>query len=203
MSNTGNLEIEKKFILHGDLWKEHVVDEGMHIEQYYLVDTLTSGITHSFVSRIRIIDGATAVMTTKVSYPSSGSLRVEVECPMDIDIAKQLLGSVMPPCLVKRRFRIPIDLGSFFQEKNVLEVDVFEGMNTGLVIGEIEFDSENESRQHIISRLLACELEYTSDLYKATLNSNLVKTPYRNWSLGLKERYQNLRGIAPIAGVEF
>jgi adenylate cyclase len=61
-----------------------------------------------------------------------------------------------------------------FQEK-LWEVDVFEGDNAGLIVGEIELGSEDESFEipHWI------DVEVTHD--KRYFNSNLISFPFKNW----------------------
>jgi adenylate cyclase len=56
-----------------------------------------------------------------------------------------------------------------------MEVDVFEGLNAGLVVAEIELDSEDE----LYAKPAWAGMNVTHDAKYA--NSNLTMKPYSTW----------------------
>ncbi len=185
MTNTKGLEIEKKYFLNPG-WEKLTVGK-QRIEQYYLVDTNTQGIVFPFVSRIRIIDNIKALFTCKIDTYGR-DVRFEIENEIDLDLAKHIVGIVSPPSLVKTRHFVPL-LG----DDLTLEVDVFEDYNAGLVVGEIEFKSEEDSKNPISYSFLGNEIVSSSMLYKRLVNSNLVKDPFSQWTQERKDNFFNQR----------
>ena len=74
--------------------------------------------------RVRIEDGATAVLTIKSANP--GLSRLEFEYPLPLGDAEALTRSVQGASFAKTRFRVP-------HAGRTWEVDVYSGENAGLV----------------------------------------------------------------------
>lgn len=121
------IEIERKFLVKDDSWKAEA-GEGQVYRQGYLC----SG--HGKTVRVRII-GAQAFLTIK--GPTNGISRSEFEYEIPVADAEAML----PLCgnlVEKTRYLIDHDSLQW-------ELDVFAGANDGLVMAEIELDSEDQS----------------------------------------------------------
>jgi adenylate cyclase len=152
------LEIEKKFLLRDDSWKQSAV--GTHYVQGYLMND--RGIT----VRARIA-GDTGYLTVK--GPSQGAGRQEYEYEIPVADAEPLLRTLCKKPLIEKT-RYKIDHAGF-----TWEIDVFHGENKGLVVAEIELDSED---QHFELPPWAGE-EVTGE--RRYYNAQLVLKPYSTW----------------------
>lgn len=153
------VEIEKKFLLRNDDWRQHA-DAGTLFRQGYL-----SGSEKSSV-RVRI-EGDKANINIKSA--TLGIRRQEFEYPIPIEDAKILLETLcQKPLIEKTRYHVTCNA-------YLWEVDVFEGDNAGLVVAEIELADENEVFAH--PDWLGEEVSGDSRYY----NVCLVKHPFCDW----------------------
>ena len=115
-------EIERKFLVTSDAWREGA-GAPVSIRQAYLAVTDRASV------RVRIRNADAAFLTVK----SAGAelFRTEVEVAVPVAEAEELLALRQGSVIAKRRYRVP--LGGL-----VWEVDVFEGDNAGLVLAEVE-----------------------------------------------------------------
>lgn len=152
------VEIERKFLLSGDGWKS--LGEPVFFKQGYLSSNKER------VVRVRI-EGDRAVLTIKGA--NKGATRGEWEYEIPVADAIELLdGLCEQPLIEKFRRRIPF-------AGNVWEVDEFLGVNAGLVVAEIELQSEDQQfdQPDWIGAEVTDDLRY--------LNSNLIKQPFSIW----------------------
>lgn len=152
------VEIERKFLLRGDGWKS--LGEPVFFRQGYLSSHKER------VVRVRI-EGERAVMTIKGA--NKGATRGEWEYEIPVADAVELLdGLCEQPLIEKYRRRIPF-------AGNVWEVDEFLGANAGLVVAEIELQSEDQQfdKPEWVAEEVTADLRY--------LNSNLIKQPFSTW----------------------
>lgn len=152
-------EIERKFLLKNDNWREQVVK---HIEfkQGYIVGSEKASV------RVRI-EGDKANINIKGA--TLGIVRPEYEYAIPIEDAKELLANLcQKPFIDKVRHYIYIG-------KHEWEIDEFKGDNQGLQVAEIELASVNEE----FEQPLWLGKEVSSE--KKYYNSLLVKNPYKNW----------------------
>ena len=121
-------EIERKFLLpQAPGWlSEH---PAVRIEQGYLA------IDEEVEVRLRRTEEE-RVLTAK---RGRGEVREEIEIALEREQFEVLWPLTEARRLVKTRTLVPIDSGL------QVEVDVFEGALQGLVIGEVEFDSPEQS----------------------------------------------------------
>ncbi len=119
------VEIERKFLVKSDLWREGA--SGEVYRQGYL--NREKGRT----VRVRLAGGR-GYLTIK-GVPQ-GFTRAEFEYEIPSDDAEQLLVLCEGPVIEKLRYRVPF-------EGFVWEVDEFLGANAGLVVAEIELPSED------------------------------------------------------------
>jgi len=121
-------EIERKFLVRSDEWRG-LADEGRLIRQGYLSSNAKATV------RVRSLDDREAVITLKGKV--AGLVRSEYEYPIPIEDARELLVMAQPQVLEKTRYHVP-------HEGLTWEVDVFEGRHQGLVLAEIELDSDDQ-----------------------------------------------------------
>lgn len=153
------LEIERKFLVRGDSWREQA-DSRELLRQGYL----TSGSKCSIRARIA---GEQAWLNIKAKR--SGMTRLEFEYPIPRADADEILRELCNgPLLEKYRHRIA--MGAF-----VWEVDEFLGANAGLIVAEIELPSE--AAQFPRPNWLGEEVTEDERYY----NFNLAQQPYGEW----------------------
>lgn len=155
-----SIEIERKFLVKNDNFKQ----------ESFLVKNIKQGFLNSNknrVVRIRVIDEA-AFITIKGKSNNTGISRFEWEKEINKIEAEELLMLCEPSIIDKRRHYIK-------KGNHVFEVDTFFGENNGLVIAEIELNSENEKFE--FPSWLGKEVTGEKKYY----NSNLSKFPYKNW----------------------
>ena len=153
------LEIERKFLVKGEF--KHLATRAVHMAQGYLCSA--SGRT----VRVRICDDK-AYLTIKGPSTNGGMTRYEFETEIPMDDAKELMKLCMPGRIIKDRWLVR-------SGKHVVEVDEFFGENRGLVIGEIELESEDE--QYVKPDFLGEEVTGDHRYY----NSHLMRRPYTTW----------------------
>lgn len=152
------VEIERKFLVRGEEWKS--LGEGVLLRQGYLSSQPER------IVRVRI-EGDRAVMTIKGR--SVGVSRGEWEYPLPMEDAQVFLDQLCErPIIEKHRYRIA-------HEGMTWEVDEFMGENAGLVVAEIELESEEQ----VFAMPDWVGEEVTQDA--RYFNSNLLRHPYSRW----------------------
>jgi len=125
------VEIERKFLVTSEGWRDAALGPPLPMQQGYVVDGAGTGMT----VRVRQA-GERAWLTLK----SPGLLaRAEFEYPIPAADAQALLAAhcVSPP-IAKRRTRVG-------HEGLVWEVDEFEGRLAGLVMAEVELSDAGQA----------------------------------------------------------
>jgi adenylate cyclase len=154
------IEIERKFLVKNESFKAEAFTQN-RITQGYL-----SSIPERTV-RVRV-KGDKAYLTIKGMTNETGMSRFEWEKEIPVDEAKSLLFLCEKGVIDKTRYEVKIN-------QHVYEVDAFHGENNGLIIAEIELDSETEA----FEKPNWLGQEVTND--KRYYNSNLSLNPYSNW----------------------
>ena len=150
-------EIERKFLV--DTSKLPTLPKGHIMKQGYVP---TQGIT----VRARISNDQ-AFLTLKGR--ATGLSRSEFEYPIPVEDAQQILDELCAhPLIEKTRYLIP-------QGEHTWELDIFEGDNQGLIVAEIELESENEAFE--------LPVWVTEDVSHDTRyrNSNLISHSFSSW----------------------
>ena len=152
-----NIEIERNFLLKNDNWREGAI--GVHYKQAYLNEKGDNTV------RVRI-EGEKAKLTIKGK--SSNISRLEFEYDIPMADAEALFTLAKTPIVEKYRYKI-------MYAGNCWEVDEFLGMNRGLVVAEIELESETQSfeKPDWIGMEVSGDKRYT--------NANLARKPYCEW----------------------
>lgn len=152
------VEIERKFLITSAAYKKEAFSQN-RIKQGYL----------SFVPertvRVRV-KGNKAYITIKGVSNATGMSRFEWEKEIPINEAENLLLLCEKGIIDKTRFEVKVGIHTY-------EVDEFYGENEGLVIAEIELQSENEN----FEKPSWLGKEVTND--KRYYNSYLSKNPYK------------------------
>jgi CYTH domain-containing protein len=149
-------EIERKFLVRGEGWRQTAP---LEIRQGYLNRDKQRTV------RVRIA-GERAYVTVK--GVAKGLTRPEFEYEIPLADAEQMLSLCDGPLLEKRRY-VLVHAGATW------EVDEFLGENAGLVVAEVELESEDQS----FERPDWLGAEVTDD--RRYLNSNLCTHPYSRW----------------------
>jgi len=122
-------ETERKFLIKGEF--RHLSVRKIAMIQSYL--TIDSEKT----IRLRIADDK-GYLTVK-SRPQKNSItRNEWEVEIPVTDAQEMMSLCLPGRIVKTRFLVP-------SGKHTFEIDVFHEKNEGLIVAEIELDSDDES----------------------------------------------------------
>ena len=116
------VEIERKFLVRGNAWRE-AVSRRVRMDQGYLGGDRCS-------VRVRI-EGADAMLNIKSR--EAGMQRLEFEYPLPLADANELLSRLAGPRVSKTRHHVVVD-GTLF------EIDEFDGANAGLVVAEVELE---------------------------------------------------------------
>ena len=154
-----SIEIERKFLVHKELWAKLHKPRGIKYKQGYLLTESDKTI------RVRITE-ANAYLTIKGE--TKGISRPEFEYSIPVKDANEMLTLFAGKILDKIRYRIE------FKGK-IWEVDVFEGENKGLILAEIELKGENEKFE--IPEWIAEEVTGDERYY----NSCLSLHPFKSW----------------------
>lgn len=153
------LEIERKFLVTGDFLGD--VSSSSRIVQGYLAASPVASV------RIRIY-GEKGYMTVKGRPGESGMSRFEWEKEIPVDEAVALLKLCGGGVIDKVRHLVPCG-------RHVFEVDVFHGTNEGLIMAEVELESEDEAfeKPEWLGKEVTGDMRYH--------NSMLLKHPFTEW----------------------
>ncbi|MBT8469405.1 MAG: CYTH domain-containing protein, partial [Deltaproteobacteria bacterium] len=121
-------EIERKFLVVGDGWRDAA--RRTPFRQGFL-----STVPERTV-RVRVA-GARGTITVKGKTVGATREEFEYEIPL-LDAERMLDTLCKRPLIEKVRHRLTVG-------RHLWEVDVFEGENAGLVIAEVELESEDEA----------------------------------------------------------
>ena len=152
-----NIEIERKFLVNRDNWSPKV--KGVLYRQNYL------SITDQSVVRVRI-KGIEATLTVKSS--GTGLTREEYQYEIPVKDAEKLLRLCPHKSIKKIRYKID-DQGHRW------DVDEFKGENGGLLLAEVELESETEAV--ILPEWIGEEVTGDPRYYNATL----IQNPFKSW----------------------
>ena len=152
-------EIEHKYLVKHDHWKNVQPDRSINIRQGYLLTDPDKTI------RVRT-SGDQGYLTVKGKSTGASRLEFEYEIPVADAIA---LLSVFCSNLIEKTRHMVTHAGK------VWEVDVFRGDNDGLIVAEIELTHENEN----YSLPPWADKNVTNDARYA--NSNLSVKPFTTW----------------------
>lgn len=154
------IETERKFLVKNDDYKQQAFSHS-RIKQGYIC----SG--HGRTVRVRLRDDR-GFLTIKGPSTNGGMSRYEFEKEITLDEANHLFELCEPGRIDKTRYLVK-------SGRHTFEVDEFYEANEGLVLAEVELESEDEpyEKPDFIGK------EVTGD--RRFYNSFLTKMPYTLW----------------------
>lgn len=153
------IEIEHKYLVDQAEWDKSGAAEFVEIRQGYLQSDPDK--------TIRVRTKADKGYFT-IKGKTMGASRLEFEYEIPLADANELLDKFCSQLIEKKRYH-------FVHNGKTWEVDVFEGLNQGLIVAEIELDSEQES--YTLPNWIGDNV--TNDVRYA--NSNLAIMPFSKW----------------------
>lgn len=153
-------EIERKFLVKSEAFKIEA-SASTSISQGFL------NADKARTVRVRLTDDK-AFLTIKGETSRSGMSRLEWETEIPVEDAKTLLTLCEPGVIEKRRYYIQ-------HGEHTFEVDEFYGENQGLIIAEVELQTE----QDVIQRPDWLGSEVTGEV--KYYNAMLSKHPFSKW----------------------
>ena len=152
------IEIERKFLLKNDVWRDFA--EGVYYRQGYLNSTSERTV------RVRTINEK-GFLTIKGVADGATRLEFEYEIPKD-ECNIMLDDLAEKPVIEKNRYKV-------YYKGLVWEIDEFFGENRGLIVAEVELESEDQKFE--IPEWVGEEVTGDSRYF----NSNLINHPYTKW----------------------
>ncbi len=153
------IEIERKFLLANDNWRQQV-SQSFRIRQGYMGEIDKASV------RIRV-QGDKANINIKSATLSMR--RMEYEYAIPLSEAEEMLDQLCKqPQVNKTRYIVE-------QGKHKWEIDEFYGNNAGLFVAEIELDDEAEA--FVKPEWIGKEVTQDPRYY----NVNLIKHPFNSW----------------------
>ncbi|MDX1326669.1 MAG: CYTH domain-containing protein [Arenibacter sp.] len=154
------IEIERKFLVNSEAFKEDSVNANRIVQGFLNTDPLRT-------VRVRI-KGDTGFLTVKGKGNDQGTTRFEWETVLPLNEAEALLKLAEPGVIEKIRYEVP-------RGKHLFEIDEFFGENSGLIVAEVELEREDEPFE--IPDWLGKEVTGNPKYY----NSQLSKQPFKTW----------------------
>lgn len=151
-------EIERKFLVTENSWRS--LAAGVKYRQGYLNSAKERTV------RVRTIDDKGFLTIKGIT---TGASRTEYEYEIPVGDADALLDDLCEKPLIEKN-RYKIDFEGF-----VWEVDEFFGENQGLIVAEVELESEDQAfeKPGWIGEEVTGDPKY--------FNSNLINNPYLKW----------------------
>ncbi|WP_289043998.1 CYTH domain-containing protein [uncultured Olleya sp.] len=154
------IEIERKFLVNSNNFKAEAFKQTRIIQGFLSTDKKRT-------VRVRL-KGEMGYLTIKGESSKNGLSRFEWEKEIAKAEAKQLLALCLEEVIDKVRYEVKVG-------NHIFEIDEFLGLNEGLVVAEIELNSENE---HFIKPYWLAN-EVTGDV--KYYNSQLSQFPFSKW----------------------
>lgn len=152
-------EIERKFLVKGEFKSEAY--SSSRIVQGYISSARGRTV------RVRIRDEK-GYLTIKGAANASGTSRYEWEKEIPLNEARELMKLCEPGIIDKTRYLVR-------SGRHIFEVDEFYGENEGLILAEVELNSEDEAfeKPGFIGEEVTGDVRY--------YNSQLMKNPFSTW----------------------
>ena len=154
------MEIERKFLVKDNSFIGEAYKKSRIVQGYICADVERS-------VRVRIREDE-AFLTIKSATNERGWSRYEFEKPVSVNDAKELMMLCLPGTIDKERHYVKAG-------NHIWEVDVFHGKNEGLVVAEIELESEDDVFE--LPDWVGQEVSGIAKYY----NSILAKHPFIAW----------------------
>lgn len=152
------VEIERKFLVANANWKLKINKE-TPIKQGYLSSNLKRTV------RVRV-KGDKGYLTIKGK--TINTTRAEYEYEIPLSDALEMMDLCENPLIEKTRYEV-------LANGDLWEIDVFEGDNKGLIVAEIELESEDQ--EITLPLWIAKEVSHERKYF----NSELINNPFKSW----------------------
>lgn len=154
------IEIERKFLVTSDAFKEEAYSYYRIVQGFLNTDPKRT-------VRVRLKDEQ-GVLTVKGKSTNDGLSRFEWETQISKKEALELLELCEDVKIDKTRYLVKA-------ENHIFEIDVFHDKNDGLIVAEIELNSEDEAffKPAWLGKEVTGQIQY--------YNSQLSKQPYDTW----------------------
>ena len=153
-------EIERKFLVVGDAWRD-IAGGGRPCEQGYIFSD-----PENITVRVRVL-GSQGFLTLK--GPTKGISRSEMEYEIPVEEAEHILRSFCGDRVVsKTRYLLEINGLRW-------ELDEFSGKNQGLIVAEIELETEGQLFEK--PEWLGEEVSFDPRYFNVALSLN----PFTDW----------------------
>lgn len=156
------IEIERKFLLVGDAWRS-AVSKSVEIVQGYVAQTDTCSV------RVRIAGERGTINFKGITI---GIRRSEFEAEIPLTEARQMLQEFCEPRIIRKIRHLLVHEGHRW------EIDEFGGANQGLIVAELELETEHD----VFARPDWLGEDVTED--PRYYNVQLVENPFGDWSRG-------------------
>jgi adenylate cyclase len=156
------LEIERKFRVTDQRWRSQVSQSTL-LRQGYLANTARASV------RVRLA-GDEAWLSVKAMTP--GRARAEYEVPVAVADAGEMLERLCEGAVIEKWRHIVVHDGDRW------EIDEFLGANAGLIVAELELESEQQSFAR--PAWLGAEVTHEERYY----NFRLAQHPFEQWPSG-------------------
>jgi CYTH domain-containing protein len=153
-----SVEIERKFLVQGDSWRD--LAPGKHYRQGYLSTVASRTV------RVRVVEDK-GYLTIKGA--TVNATRAEYEYAIPVQDAHAMLDTLCErPLIEKTRYRIEY-------QGLTWELDEFAGENAGLLLAEVELDSEDQviALPDWVGEEVTGEPRY--------YNASLIANPFSQW----------------------
>ena len=153
------IEIEHKFLVRDDRWRQRV-ERSVRMRQGYLTSDARCSV------RVRVAGGQGFL---NIKSGTLGIRRSEYEYPIPLAEAEEILDALCEkPLLEKIRHFVSHD-------QHVWEIDEFAGDNAGLIVAEVELSRPDEpfARPDWLGEDVSLDIRY--------YNSQLARRPYTTW----------------------
>jgi adenylate cyclase len=153
-------ETERKFLVKDDSWKNGVT--GTEYKQGYLHST------KDLTVRVRIA-GEKGLITIKGPSIKQSLSHAEYEYEIALSDAEEMFTNLCAAGKIeKTRYKIPFG-------NHIWEIDVFHGLNDGLIMAEVELHDEHEPVE--LPLWIGQEVSHDTKYYNALLSKN----PFTRW----------------------
>jgi adenylate cyclase len=153
------IEIEHKFLLANSDWRKQI-SRSVKYRQGYLSSQASSSI------RVRISDDHGWL---NIKSATIGSHRYEYEYEIPLNDAEEIINNLCRKPLIEKIRHFVTD------DRNIWEIDEFEGENKGLIVAEIELPEIG--RPFSKPQWLGPEVTHDLRYY----NNNLAQHPFSEW----------------------
>lgn len=152
-------EIERKFLVINDSWRNDVTDSIHYLQGYFATNESCS-------IRVRIGGGKADI---NIKSATLGITRSEYDYPIPVQDAREMLDALcIKPLIEKTRYHV-------HHQDRLWEIDVFAGDNAGLVVAEVELESADAAIT--LPDWIGEDVSHDPRYY----NVCLVEHPYKNW----------------------